>query len=92
MLMHRCIQVCSECDCRYMGQAAVAANATNVGQNGNNNASISSKDPDTAATHFAGNHIITLLEQYKLAFLTYMSELAYKAPFVLPCTTHQMAK
>ena len=55
-----------------MGQAAFVADAADIGQNGNSNASISSKDPDTAVTHFAGDHILTLLEFSKPAFLPAM--------------------
>ena len=58
------------CECRYIGQAAVVAEAADIGQNGKSNASFSSKDPDTAATHFAGNPFVTLLERDNLAFLT----------------------
>ena len=51
--MHCCIQA-SECDCRYMGQAAVVADATDTGQSGSSGTNTSSKEPDTAATHYAG--------------------------------------
>lgn len=44
-----------------MGQVAVVADASGVGQSGNSNASIFSKGLDTAATHFAGNPIVTFL-------------------------------
>ena len=69
-----------------MGQAAVVADATNVGQNGNTDAS---KRTDTAATHFAGDHIITLLEQYRLAFLTAICFICQHWQTRPPCvTTH----
>ena len=55
-----------------MGQAAFVADATDIGQNGNSNASISSKDPDTAVTHFAGDYVLTLLKCYKPALLPAM--------------------
>lgn len=44
----------SECDCRCVGHAAVIAGATDPGQSGSSNAGFYSKEPDTAATHFAG--------------------------------------
>lgn len=43
-----------ECECRYMGRAALVADATDPGQSGSSGASTSSKEFDTAATHFAG--------------------------------------
>ena len=55
MPMHCCIQAtCLNVECRYMGQAAVVADAMDSGQSGSSSASTSRTEPDTAAAHFAG--------------------------------------
>lgn len=43
-----------KCDCRYMGQAAALV-ADDARQSTDSNTSTSSRDPNTAATHFAGD-------------------------------------
>ncbi|KAL3139738.1 hypothetical protein ABBQ38_004043 [Trebouxia sp. C0009 RCD-2024] len=49
-----------KCDCRYMGQAAALV-ADDARQSTDSNTSTSSRDPNTAATHFAGARLMTFL-------------------------------